>query len=201
MAGSCDLAKLNANVMKSAGEIFRICQEWNKLSAEDQQDSASRMVEHFKELSDNFRMMLENDSQGARDSTKPIQELGKHLMETLDLVSTSEEPKNFSIDSVSESCLSLLSVLNDETRRKQGLDIIDKEVSNLSIDLDTSIMFLSVGILNDQEDVQPFSGDRSNRFLYKHRHRRNVMSYRFKSLFKLFSLFRLFSLLSLFSLL
>jgi len=160
MAGSCDLAKLNANVMKSAGEIFRICQEWNKLSAEDQQDSASRMVEHFKELSDNFRMMLENDSQGARDSTKPIQELGKHLMEILDLVSTSEEPKNFSIDSVSESCLSLLSVLNDETRRKQGLDIIDKEVSNLSIDLDTSIMFLSVGILNDQEDVQPFSDHR-----------------------------------------
>ena len=157
MAGSCDLAKLNANVMKSAGEIFRICQEWNKLSAEDQQDSASRMVEHFKELSDNFRMMLENDSQGARDSTKPIQELGKHLMETLDLVSTSEEPKNFSIDSVSESCLAVITVLNDETRRKQDLDKINEEVSNMSIDLDTSIMFLSAGILNDEGVVQSFA--------------------------------------------
>ena len=36
---------------------------------------------------------------------------------------------------------------------------------------------------------------------WKHRHRRNVMSYRFKSLFKLFSLFLLSSLLWLFSLL
>ena len=35
----------------------------------------------------------------------------------------------------------------------------------------------------------------------KHRHRRNVMSYRFKSLLKLFSLLSLFSLFSLFSLL
>jgi len=157
MADSCDLAKLNAEVMRSAGEIFRICQEWNKLSAEAQEETASTMVEHFKGLSDNFRIMLENDPQGAKDSTKPIQELGKHLMEILDLVSSSEKPKNFSIDAVSESCLSVITVLNDETRRKQALDNIDEEVSNLSIDLDTSIMFLSAGILNDQGVVQPFA--------------------------------------------
>ena len=158
MADSCDLAKLNAEVMRSAGEIFRICQEWNKLSTDAQEETASTMVEHFKGLSDNFRIMLENDPQGARDSTKPIQELGKHLMEILDLVSSSEKTKNFSIDAVSESCLSVITVLNDETRRKQALDKIDEEVTNLSIDLDTSIMFLDAGILNDQGAVQPFAG-------------------------------------------
>ena len=85
MADSCDLAKLNVEVMKAAGEIFRICQEWNKLSAEAQGETASTMVEHFKELSDNFQIMLANDPQGAQDSTKPIQQLGKRLMEILDL--------------------------------------------------------------------------------------------------------------------
>ena len=165
MSDSCDLAKLNAEVMKSAGEIFRICQEWNKLSAEAQGETASTMVEHFKELSDNFRVMLENDPQGAKDSTKPIQDLGKHLMEILDLVSSSEEPKNFSIDSVSKSCLAVITVLNDETRRKQALDNINEEVYNMIIDLDTSIMFLSAGILNDEGAAQPFAGDLLSRRL------------------------------------
>ena len=45
---------------------------------------------------------------------------------------------------------------------------------------------------------RPSDGLRPSKF--KHRHRRNVMSYRFKSLFKLFSLLWLFSLLYLFSL-
>ena len=165
MADSCDLAKLNVEVMKSAGEIFRICQEWTKLSAEAQGETASTMVEHFKELSDNFQIMLANDPQGAKNSTKPIQELGKNLMEILDLVSSSKEPKNFSIDSVSESCLAVITVLNDETRRKQDLDKINEEVSNMSIDLDTSIMFLSAGILNDEGVMQSFAGDLLNKCL------------------------------------
>ena len=165
MADSCDLAKLNVEVMKSAGEIFRICQEWHKLSAEAQGETASTMVEHFKELSDNFQIMLANDPQGAQDSTKPIQELGKRLMEILDLVSSSKEPKNVSIDSVSESCLAVITMLNDETRRKQDLDKINGELSDMSIDLDTSIMFVSAGILNDEGLVQSFAGDLLNRCL------------------------------------
>ena len=106
-----------------------------------------------------------NDLQGAQDSTKPIQELGKHLMEILDLVSSSKEPKNFSIDSVSESCLAVITVLNDETRRKQDLNKINEEVSNMSIDLDTSIMFLSAGILNDEGVLQSFAGNLLKRCL------------------------------------
>jgi len=160
MADSCDLVKLNAEVMKSSGEIFRICQEWSNLSAEAQGETTSTMVEHFKELSDNFQIMLANDPQGAQDSTKPIQELGKHLMEILDLVSTTKEPKKFSIDSVSESCLAVITVLNNEARRKQALDKIEEEVSNMSIDLDTSIMFLSAGILNDEGVVHSFAEHR-----------------------------------------
>merc|ERR1712012_25886 len=98
-----DLAKVNAEVMKSAGEIFRLCQEWNKLSKEMQQETASTMVQHFKDLSDNFRIMLENDPNGSKESTKPIQDLGNHLMDILNIVSSSEVPETVTIDSVSES--------------------------------------------------------------------------------------------------
>ena len=155
-----DLAKVNAEVMKSAGEIFRLCQEWNKLSKETQQETASTMVQHFKDLSDNFRIMLENDPNGSKESTKPIQDLGNHLMDILNIVSSSEVPETVTIDSVSESCLAVVTVLNDESRRKQALDDIDLEVSNLAIDLDTSIMFLDAGILIEQDTVQPFAGDK-----------------------------------------
>ena len=155
-----DLAKVNAEVMKSAGEIFRLCQEWNKLSKEMQQETASTMVQHFKDLSDNFRIMLENDPNGSKESTKPIQDLGNHLMDILNIVSSSEVPETVTIDSVSESCLAVVTVLNDESKRKQALDDIDLEVSNLAIDLDTSIMFLDAGILIEQDTVQPFAGDK-----------------------------------------
>jgi len=155
-----DLAKVNADVMKSAGEIFRLCQEWNKLSKEMQQETASTMVQHFKDLSDNFRIMLENDPNGSKESTKPIQDLGNHLMDILNIVSSSEVPETVTIDSVSESCLAVVTVLNDESRRKQALDDIDLEVSNLAIDLDTSIMFLDAGILIEQDTVQPFADHR-----------------------------------------
>ena len=64
---------------------------------------------------------------------------------------------------------------------------------------DTIILYVHHGVVPDTDVGLPATTFSHQNFVKaKHRHRRNVMSYRFKSLFKLFSLFLLSSLLWLF---
>ena len=153
-------------IKSSAKEMFTICRDWKTTELEEKKENSSKLVAIYKVLTESIHSLIESNPSdaGAREATVAIQELGALLMAHMDVV-MDKDPKNadLTIAELSKKCFQVISLINNESSREEAMEGVQRELEGVAADLETHIMFISIGVSVSEVEPGPFSGETSAR--------------------------------------